>query len=247
MKLNIAVVDDLPEDRRFVIDMLNRFFSADKWDIHISEYKSAEDFLQSYRKGAFQIVFLDIYLGKIDGIELSNRLRTADSDIEIIFMSSTTDQMINAFPSKPSGYLYKPYTYEQFTQAVGLALKGILREVRYYTVKLSRTEINVPFSDILSAVADKHTTDIKLISGIIHKCMKSYAEVSEELLKEPCFTECNRGVIINMDYVLLTKEMETKVTLQDGTSYPVRFRDRKEIASRLTVYLATKLRGGLNV
>ena len=247
MELNIAVVDDLPDDRRTMTEMLNRYFYGDKNGVHITEYASAEDFLQIYKKGAFQIVFLDIYLGGIGGIELSQRLRTGDPEIEIIFMSSTVDQMINAFPVKPSGYLYKPYTYEKFSQAVGLALKSFSREIKTYTIKLPKAEISVPFSEIMSAVADKHTSDITLISGIVHKCMKPYAEVSADLLKESCFIECNRGVVINMDYVLLTKEMESKVTLQGGMSFPVRHRDRKDIASRLTVYLATKLKGGLNV
>ena len=247
MELNIAVVDDLPEDRDCIKGMLKQYFSADEWTVSIMEYDSAEQFLQTYRKGAFHIIFLDIYMSVIGGIELSKRVRTGDANIEIIFMSSTIDQMIHAFPVKPAGNLYKPYTYEQFTEAIENALKSFKTDVKSYTMKLSRAELTIPISEIMSAVANKHTTDIKLISGTVHKCMKPYAEVSAELLKEPCFIECNRGVLINMDYVLLTKEMDSTVTMQGGTAYPIRFRDRKEISTHLTVYLATKLRGGLNI
>lgn len=247
MKLNIAVIDDLPADRVCVRGMLERYFSDGDWEIHIAEFGSAEDFLQNYRKGAYQIVYLDICMDEISGIELSQRLRTGDMDIEIIFMSSTTDQMINAFPAKPSGYLCKPYTYEQFMQATELALRSFRQEVRSYVVKRSRTEITVPLSEIVSAVADKHTTDLTLISGAVHKCMKPYAEVSADLLKEPCFIECNRGVLINMDYVLMTKEMTNQVTMQGGMIFPIRVRDRRKIGEKLTIYLATKLRGGLDI
>ena len=247
MKLNIAVVDDLASDREYLLTMLNKYFASDEWRISITEFDSAENFLQNYRKGTFHIIFLDIYMKEINGIELSKRLRLGDLGIEIIFISSTTDQMINTFPSKPSGYLCKPYTFDKFKQAIESALRSFKKEVKSYTVKLPRAEVNVPISDILSAVADKHSTDIMLISGTSHKCIKPYTEVSNELLNESCFIECNRGVLINMDYVMMTKDMESKVTLQGGIVYPIRFRDRKDIAGRLTVYLATKLRGGLDI
>ena len=247
MELNIAIVDDLRDDRNCVRNMLEQYFSTDKCTIRITEYDSAVHFLQTYRKGAFHIIFLDIYMDEIGGIELSKRIRTGDANIEIIFMSSTVDQMIHAFPVKPAGYLYKPYTYKQFNEAVENAMQSFQNDVKSYTIKLSRAEITIPISEIMSVVANKHTTNINLISETVHKCIKPYSEVRAELLKETCFIECNRGILINMDYVLLTKEMENTVTMQGGTAYPIRVRDRKNISAKLTVYLATKLKGGLNI
>jgi len=86
MELNIAVVDDLPEDRDCIKGMLEQYFSADEWTVSITEYDSAEQFLQTYRKGAFHIIFLDIYMGEIGGIELSKRVRTGDANIEIMYI-----------------------------------------------------------------------------------------------------------------------------------------------------------------
>ena len=45
----------------------------------------------------------------------------------------------------------------------------------------------------------------------------------------------------------MTKEMTNQVTMQGGMIYPIRVRDRREIGEKLTIYLATKLRGGLDI
>ena len=77
--------------------------------------------------------------------------------------------------------------------------------------------------------------------------MSPYSEVSTELLSEQNFIECNRGIIINMDYVIMLKNTDSDITMQDNTSYPIRYRDRKAIIGQITRYIATNLKGGINI
>ena len=248
MELNIAIVDDQQFDRDRIRNMLHRYFTADvSWKVTITEFDSAENFLRTYRKGAYHIVFVDIFMGEIGGIELSKRLRTGDENIEIIFMSSTTELMIDTFCVKPASYLYKPFTYEKFSEDMKRTLRSFKKEVRLFTIRLSKTEIAVPMGEIVSAVSDKHSTDIKLLSGMVYRCMSPYSKVSTELLSEQNFIECNRGIIINMDYVIMLKNTDSDVTMQDNTSYPIRYRDRRAIIGQITRYIATNLKGGINI
>ena len=72
MELNIAVVDDLEFDCKRNEDCIEQFFSArQSMTIHTARYRCSEDFLKIYRRGIFQIVFLDICMGEISGLDLA--------------------------------------------------------------------------------------------------------------------------------------------------------------------------------
>ena len=68
-------------------------------------FSSAEDFLKAYRKGDFEVIFLDVCMGEMDGLALAEQLRIADREIGIIFMSTTRDFVFQSFPFQPKGYL----------------------------------------------------------------------------------------------------------------------------------------------
>ncbi|MBQ9605420.1 MAG: response regulator [Firmicutes bacterium] len=76
MRLNIAIIDDLESDRRNIIEYTDNYFKGRSIGIvHTAQFKNAEEFLKTYRKGEFQIVFLDICMGEMDGLDLADRIR----------------------------------------------------------------------------------------------------------------------------------------------------------------------------
>lgn len=92
MELNIAVVNDLESDCKRIEEYIERYFSDRRnKPARVGRYYNAEDFLKTYRKGEYQIMFLDICMGEMNGLELANRIRSGDKDICIIFMSTTRD------------------------------------------------------------------------------------------------------------------------------------------------------------
>ena len=85
MDLNIAVVDDLKFDCEHIEGYIERYFSDRKnKPVRIGRYCNAENFLKTYLKGEYQIIFLDICMGEMNGLELAGRIRKCDNDIRII-------------------------------------------------------------------------------------------------------------------------------------------------------------------
>lgn len=72
MELNIAVVDDFATDCEQIEKHINRYLIEHKSvSADVMRFCSAEEFLKVYRKGFFHIIFLDICMGGMNGIELS--------------------------------------------------------------------------------------------------------------------------------------------------------------------------------
>lgn len=244
MDLNIAVVDDLEIDCERIEECIGQYFFDRHKTVIVVRYYNAEDFLKAYHKGEYQIMFLDVIMGEMNGLELAKRLRNGDKDICIIFMSSTRDFVFESFSSAPEGYLCKPFIYAAFAEVMDRTLNKLFAEKKYFKIRLTSGEIDVASEEIVAVLSNNHSVSVKMITGEILKSNMLFSNFQTILENEPNFLECNRGIIINMDYALQFRG--DTIIMQDKTTYPVRRRGRKDISSKFTIYLARKLRQGLS-
>ncbi|MBR0141585.1 MAG: LytTR family transcriptional regulator DNA-binding domain-containing protein, partial [Ruminococcus sp.] len=112
-------------------------------------------------------------------------------------------------------------------------------------VSISRTETEISASDVFSILSNNHISEIRTISGETYKSNSLFKEYEKILADEQNFLVCNRGIIVNMNYAVMAKD--DKITMQDGTSYPIRQRDKKEIISKFTKYISARMRRKLEI
>ncbi len=241
MTPNIAIVDDLDIDCKHIRDYIDEYFASRRnKPARTTCFSSAEDFLKEYLKGMFQIIFLDICMGEINGLELAKRLRTSDKNINIVFMSSVRDYVFDTFAVKPDGYLCKPFEYAAFAEIMNRVLARFSLQERTITLKSGRNEIVIPITDIISVTACDHVSEVKLITGETYASRTLFKEIEATFENEPNFLLCNRGVLINMDYAVKAKD--GKIIMQNGTEYPIRQRDNKAITAKFTKYTVNRMR-----
>lgn len=241
MQLGIAVVDDLEVDCKHIEDYIDRYFAERRTtSVKVTRFRSAEAFLKGYLKGGFQIIFLDICMGEISGLELAKRLRTGDKEIHIVFMSSTRDFVFETFPVMPQGYLCKPFEYPAFAEIMDRILAFYTLKEKVITLRLPRTEVTVGVSEIVSVTSNDHLSEVQLITGMTYSCRMPFKEFEKALENEPCFLICNRGVLVNMDYAVKAKD--GKIVMQNGMEFPIRQRDCKSITAIFTKYTTDRLR-----
>jgi DNA-binding LytR/AlgR family response regulator len=246
MELNIAVIDDLEHDRTVIKNYIDRFFGNRRnCTIRTANYTSAEEFLKTYRKGMFEIIFLDVCLGEMNGLALADKIRIADHDIGIIFMSTSRDFVFQSFPSQPKGYLCKPFEYEEFAEVISRTIHDLNAEDKLLKVNIPHKVVEIPLSDIVAVLSNNHSVDLKLITGEVKQSIMLFGELESALENEPNFLFCSRGVIINMDYA--SQVRGDKIIMQDEMIYPVRRRGRKDILAKFTKYAASRMRRRLDI
>lgn len=240
MKLHIAIVDDSESDRKKLLAMLEESMRGQ--DYTVSEFDGAESFLKTYRKGDFQILYLDICMNDMNGISLAQKLRIGDKKMEIIYVSTTTEFMIKTFSTEPVGYLCKPFRYEDFCETTKRACSHFQKSAKKILIHLPRQDMEMDIYEMISAVSDSHTTEISLVTGQKIRSLNNYTFFQEVLLKEDCFIECNRGIIVNLNYAF--KLEGDSLVMQDQQTYPVRRRDRSYINAQITKYITIQSKGG---
>lgn len=232
--MNIAIVDDLAEDRRVLARHLNTYMAVHKIACSMQEFGSAEDFFKVFAPGAFDIVFLDIFMNGISGMEAARRLYQVDRSCKIIFLTTSTEYAQISYAVHAVYYLIKPLDREQFEQAMDFC--GLKPE---YTVPFLSFDIEgyrhqidteqILYIDYQNRMTQIHFRDHSLALG------KSFGEISALLERDERFLTIFRGVMVNMQHI--AKYDDIFFVLDNGKRLQITIRNKKAIAQAYRSYV----------
>ncbi len=247
MKVNIAVVEDFKIDSEILISGIRNFF-ADKHGFleNITSYSTGEEILEDFKPEIFNIVFMDIIMGAINGIETARKLRSFDSKLLIIFMTTSSEFALSAFPTHPFDYIIKPYSEIILNKVLDDALNFLnCYDEPLINIRASRSEYRIPLRKINSVLSNDHTTKVNMSDGKCLSTSMTFSEIEEKLNAFPSFLYCNRGIIINMDNVSSLNKREGVFIMNDGAVFPIKVRGQSKIISDFSQYQISRMRGGL--
>ena len=110
--MTIAIVDDIAEERILLRKRLEKILLQKNIDFHCCEYENGEAFLEASKNQNFTVLFLDIYMDGINGIEIARNFRKFNKDCMLIFTTTSRDHALEGFQVRAMHYLVKPYSEE---------------------------------------------------------------------------------------------------------------------------------------
>lgn len=128
--LQIGICDDMSEVRMKLHALLERLLEIEGIQHQIFEFSSGEGLLSWYTKhrGELDLVFLDIEMGGINGMEAAKALREQDESLQLVFVTGYTDYVFDGYSVGAMGYLLKPPKAEQLESVLTRALATIHRQ-----------------------------------------------------------------------------------------------------------------------
>ena len=115
--IKIAVCDD---EQRFVEQIkkiLVEYGTEIQADIRVSEFYDGVMLLDKY-ECRYDIIFLDIKMPYIDGVEVAEKIRDRDPEVTIIFLTSLLGRAVDGYRVRASNFLIKPVTRNKLTQEI---------------------------------------------------------------------------------------------------------------------------------
>ena len=76
--MNIALVDDVTFETDRIKFILKNYAAANRMEFEVDSFSSGEEFLSAYEPFRYSIIFMDIYMEGISGVEVARRLRALD-------------------------------------------------------------------------------------------------------------------------------------------------------------------------
>lgn len=248
MEYNIAVVDDARLDSEKLKQRIYDWFSCNNKDFQrtVTCFQNGEKLLRDFEPDKFQMVFMDILMNSMNGIDVAKKLRASDEHVLIIFTTSSNEFAFEAFPVHPFDYILKPYDSGRLSSVLSDAVKFLEAPRPSINVRVSRSTYKIPLRNISSVLSRDHFVEVVMSEGNCLLCSMTFGEIKTMLKDYPQFLECNRGVIINMDFVSsLTKDKDVFI-MKDGTYLPIKVRERKKIIDCFNQYQFLRIRGECN-
>ena len=230
MALPIAIVEDQTLDAQRLEELLQQQLP----EAECTWFTCGDDFLRTATEpGLYAVVFLDICMAGTNGIETARRLRQADPEVLIVFVTSSPEYVWDAFPVHPFDYLLKPYQEEKFVHLAAELRRALRCKEPELEIRIARQSIQLPLRKVLYAMAQNHFVRVVSEDG---ECRAAcgFAQVEEKLRTEENFMSCNRGIVINMDKVLRFED--DCIEMLDGTRLPVRQKDKNALFAHFTQY-----------
>lgn len=121
--MRIAIVDDVGEETALMKKLLYSFADEKNIFFDISCFISGKQFLEAFDKERFDVVYMDIYMNGMTGIETAKALRKRDSHCFLIFLSRSTEHMSEAFSCHAFEYIQKPADYARVREVMTDVIK----------------------------------------------------------------------------------------------------------------------------
>lgn len=238
--LKVILVDDDPNDLHSLTDKLNNLGAGVQIVAHCNNVIQAVKAINANRP---DIVFTDIEMPGLSGLQLLDFFDTKDITFELIFTTSYSEFAVKAFQLSAIDYLVKPVNEELLKKAVEkvknkqnflLWERANLLKQNLADSELKRIAIPyaggvnfVDIEDIVYLKADNVYTDItrkEQPTLVVSKPLKEF----DNLLPKPQFFRCHRSYLVNLHEV---KEYITaqggELVMKNGITIPIA-RDRKE-------------------
>lgn len=234
--IHIAVCDDESEVIEKINDSVTRFLTDNKHSFTIEKYYSGESLIESKKK--YDLIFLDIEMKELNGIETAQAIRSEDVDVKIVYITSYTDYWRRAYKVHAFDFISKPFSDEDIHNVLKDFLR-IYNAENEKTVELKTADgaAVLKTKDILYFyIKDKEKR--KVIVNTSHGeyvSTESLKEIYEKLDSEE-FYKAHKSCIVNLRYVQsMGKNNGGDIIMTNGTNIPLAIKKQKEF-----LYLLSK-------
>ncbi len=231
--MNIAIADDLQCDRDVLRKFLERYFTAKCIDISIFEFESGEALLEHFRKDFYEIIFMDIYMAKLNGIDAAKEIYAVDKACKIIFLTTSNSFAAESYEVKAAYYMIKPLNVQKFESVLDSCMENMLESKKKLVVISKHIPLKIAFQDILYVDIIRGVVQIHLAEKMINTDGRFYQTVYP-LLCDKRFIECYKGIAVNMEHI--RKTLDDEFLMDNGEKVPIRKREKKKIIHRYMEY-----------
>jgi len=230
--MRIAIVEDRPEDQQRLSALLAEDSGRRGWRCAVEAYPSGAAFLAA--ETPFDIVFLDIMMDGIDGLETARRFRAGGGRALLVFVTVEADYAVEGYEVEAAAFLVKPARPEMFRRVMDRLARRLEKDA---VVALPGGGISA--GEVLYATVDDHYLKV-FTAGQRYSPNLSLEEFRSRLPDDGRFLECRRGVLVNLDHVA---RVDAKaVEMDDGARLPVGRRRRQAVAEAVAARKFSRIR-----
>lgn len=243
--INIAFCDDELSALGEIDKLLEKYRSRHNRKMACKGYCSSFELLAEMEKGVrFDIILLDVIMPGEDGICTARQIRRYDSNVKIIFLTSTSEYAVESYTVGAYFYQIKPVAEDNFFKLMDAVISECEREGDSSLVmrcKSGITKIDLEKLEYCEVIG--RTLRFHLGNGTVLESTGSLDELCAKLAAHENFLRVHRSFVINMEYIqtisykAITMDSLDKIPIPHGKCSEMKNRYLEYAFQRQQVFL----------
>ncbi len=220
--MKIGILDDEKASAELLGEFITEYLQKKNRTAEIELFGNSAELLASF-DASFDILFLDIEMPGMNGIQAAHEIRKKNKDVVIVFVTNMAQYAIEGYEVAAADYVLKPLDYFEFSLKFGKVLAKLsLRREKTLTLKTDNgTAVIKPSSlqyvEVLRNYLYYHTDQGEMR---VRGTMKN----AENELDGCCFSRINNGYLVNMRRIT---KITGNIVILDGNTELLISRGRK--------------------
>jgi len=174
-------------------------------------FQNATELLASMEGRDYDLLLLDMLMPGVNGMQAAREIRGHNSQIEIVFLTSSPEYAVESYSVRAHYYLLKPATEEKLFPILDRLITDFKRPEDALRIKTQSSVFSLPYGKIEYIEVSAKKLHFYLTDGGKREVSGSLADFERALLKRPGFIKVHRSYLINLQWVqeLLQGELVT--------------------------------------
>lgn len=231
--MRVAICDDEKIFQEQLKNELDQYFHS--LDIWVDCYGRGEELLANYENKQYDIVFLDIEMDGLDGLQVAREMHHLNRDLPIIMVTTHTELALEGYEVQAFRFLAKPIDRKKLHSALQ-AVEAVLHDDEKLCIASDGVQRYLPFKSVCYVKCENvylniiTTNDRYLVRQKLKELMKQ--------LPANLFVQVHRSYMVNLRYVVSFNG--TTIYMEDGAEIPVSKANKELFSTCIIHYMKGK-------
>lgn len=225
-KVMVVICDDDRNIQNLLYNCLEEYQKGKLFEFQIKTFSSGEELLNYESIEQCDLLFLDIEMKDVNGIQVSHILRELRKldNLQIIFVSAFDRYMKEMFDVRPFQYLSKPILKEKLFSTLDSFCRLYTKNTTVFSFKIGRIAYRVPYGEIIYFESCRRKIIIHTITDTYEFYEKM--DVLEEILKRGSFYRIHQSYLVNP--IFIKHYSSQYIILENGLKIAISAKYKKE-------------------
>lgn len=217
--IRLAICDDEVQCLDSTRRMIEQWSERCSIPVQIRCFDNGDALLQSIRRTRTDIVFLDIMMSLLNGMDTAREIREIDKAVKIVFLTSSPEFALESYSVKANGYILKPFSDKQLSEVLNDCTAALEEKSEHLLLKSTDGYHKIHLHEIEYIEAQNKNVIFFLRSGRSLTSTEHLRVFENKLLTKDGFFKCHRSYIISMSQVNSFSLSEIK--MKSGGCVPI--------------------------
>lgn len=199
--------------------MLDRWAAKSGTAVEIALVTRGEDLLARHAAARADIIFLDMIMPLVDGMNTARELRLADTSVRLVFLTSSPEFALASYEVRAYDYLLKPVRYERLAALLDELASLRAAPADDLVAKTSFGYQALHLADVEYAEARNKHVIFHLRDGQDIEALEPFRSIDEQLAPSPTFFKCHRSYQVNLRNI--DHFNRTEIVMRSGVRIPL--------------------------